>query len=235
MAEREIVFDLLPDPDNQQVDLMDLFETFIDDMNEFELEASKKLTEMVNSIELKKDESHFKDFLGSVSLIYDISESLAPDDKSKPSKKGGKKSDDIMNVGDHLLDSQIELMPSPEVKLTKAAPQKKAELKPAKSMIGSNFDESQLKLNLKQTNLQPSATLQPQNNYFNNYQTNRNQNPYLMPEKMDMMQSNIGGMMTGRMTTPTNQGNHYFNQSMTFDQMNYMSQPGMQQSMSRYR
>lgn len=233
MAEREIVFDLLPDPASNQVDLMELYETFIDDMNEFENDASKNLTQMINSIELKKDESHFKDFLDSIKLIHDINDNLTLDEKARGNKRQSKKSDDIMNVGDQLLDSQIELTTSPEVKLSKAQPQKKPELKTAKSMLGNNFDESQLKLNLKQNNLQPPQNVQPQNNYFNNYQTNRNQNPYLMVDKMDMPQSNMSGMMTGRMTTPSNQTGNYFNQSMSFDQMNYMTQPGMPQSMSK--
>ena len=211
-------------------------------MNEFELEATKKLTEMVNSIELKKNEILFKEFLDSVKLTYDISDSLAPDDRSRVSKKGGKKSDDIMNVGDQLLDSQIELIPSPDVKLTKPQVQKKAELRPAKSMLGNNFDEAQLKLNLKQPAMQqPPPTQQPQGSYFNNYQTNRVQNnPYLMADKLDPMSQNmpggIGGMMTGRLTTPSHSGAgnpNFFHQSMNFqDTMNYMTQPSIPQSMS---
>lgn len=233
MAEREIVFDLLVDHDSNQVDLLDLYESYIEDMNEFELESSKNLTEMINSIELRKNESHFRDFLDSIRLIHDTNDSIAPDDKSKgSSKRVVKKSVDLMNVGDQLLDSQIEMTPTQDTKLTKTATQKKPEPKPAKSMIGGNFDESQLKLNLKQPSMQPQSTVPPQNNYFSNYQTNRNHNPFLMADKMDLMQPAMGGMMTGRMTTPTHHTGNYFAQSLPYDQMNYMTQSGMQHPMS---
>jgi hypothetical protein len=211
-------------------------------MNEFEFEASKKLTDMVNSIELKKEEGLLKEFIESICLKYNISDSLAVDDTKNNKKKSGKKTDDLFGNDDQLLDKSIpDFLQNPDIRLPKQATTKKSEAKPSQKLThGATIDESQLKLNLKQPAIQQQANNQSQTNYFNNYQTNRAHNPYLMTnDKGDAMQNNMAGSMAGMMTgrlpvSPSHPtGNsHYFNQNMGFtDQMGYMGQQGLPQSM----
>lgn len=245
MGDSEIVFDLLPESDATDVDILELYDTFLEDMSEFEFEASKKLTDMVNSIELRKNEALFKEFTESISLKYNISDSLAVEETKAPKKKSAKKSDDLLEGDDQLLDKSIpDFLQSPEIKLSKQTPVKKSEYKgPNRLSHGNTMDESQLKLNLKQPAMQQQANNQHQSNYFNNYQTVRAHNPYLMPgEKMDQMQGNIvgsmNGMMTGRLAVSpshhVNTNQSYFPQSMVYgEQASYMNQHGGPPSMGK--
>ena len=61
--------------------MLALYETYMDDMNDFEFQIKKKLSDMIDSVELKKNEDKFKEFIESIRLAYNISESLALEKK----------------------------------------------------------------------------------------------------------------------------------------------------------
>ena len=179
-GEKEVIFELLEDQKQLKTDIFEMYENFMDEMNDFELEAAKNLSSMVESIELKKNETLIREFIESAKLEYEITGSLAPDETFN-TKKAVR--------GDNLLGNDYKLLnvgssdfatPAPEPKSMKTIPSnttngpKKAELKPGKSMMGPAFGEQSLKLDLKEQ-VPGALSSTQQNGYFAAYQTNSKQ------------------------------------------------------------
>jgi hypothetical protein len=247
VGDRQVVFSLLLDKSHVETDLLSVYDTFVEDIDQFELEVSKRLNDMISSIDLKKNENIIKDFIESVKLVYNISDSLNPEEK-RTVKKG--KEDNLLVVDESLLDKEVpEYLQSPEnsTNRSKKGDSTKREFKQAKSMYGAALeDPNSLKINLKQINsIQASSNNGAQAGYFSNYQaqtTGRALGPnYMMgADKMDMMQS---GLMLGSQRNVQftqgipGQAQGLFpmqNQQMGFPQapMDYMGQPAMQNPMS---
>ncbi len=64
--------------------MLALYETYMEDMNDFEFQIKKKLSDMIDSVELKKNEDKFKEFVDSIRLLYNINDNLTLDKKPQP-------------------------------------------------------------------------------------------------------------------------------------------------------